>query len=488
MHSRLFRYLVALSIGVSPTLLTTMARADVARQPMLPRTVALTLDSVAPYRQTKDYRNLLTDLLFQSVMSGDQTQAARLLNEGAGVTTGSPDSPRFKTSALLVAVVNQDPEMVRLLLEHGADPDLDVLEYNDAYKTRYTTILHYAAHLGSLEIVKLLLERGANPNRNVYVTSEDTQAELKGSTKPLIIAKAKGHEPIADYLAKHGADKRDADRLHAWFPGTFWADESLTTVFTKNQNLLVSLLIGQQLIDDWKLVIAEKQQLDEARKMADQQEAERKAQEERRRQEELARRAAEEAMRQAEEAARRAEAERQALEQKLHVEEEARKAAEAAREATLEADFAASRSRELGQYVQAALKGDGGAIATHFQSLQKLDASNPDLFVRLGGFGPILDAPAIEAASGSLTGKFVTVKVKLTAKEGAGFVGILSGQALAGPWSLGATGDHPIFVTGLRKAAPGQQLFFLGRVVGIHRMAKPQAEVPALRFVANLPD
>jgi len=78
-------------------------------------------------------------------------------------------------------------EVVKLLLEHGADPNVK----NRDGKTP----LHNAASEGHLEVVKLLLERGADPN----VKDDD------GNT-PLHNAAWRGHLEVVKLLLEHGAD------------------------------------------------------------------------------------------------------------------------------------------------------------------------------------------------------------------------------------------------------------------------------------------
>jgi ankyrin repeat protein len=80
-----------------------------------------------------------------------------------------------------------DVEKARLLLDHGADIDPIDEEYQ-------STPLAYAAHWGHRELVKLLLERGADPNK----------AGAEWAT-PLAWAKRKGKREIASDLKQAGA-------------------------------------------------------------------------------------------------------------------------------------------------------------------------------------------------------------------------------------------------------------------------------------------
>jgi len=80
-----------------------------------------------------------------------------------------------------------DVEKAKLLLDFGAEIDAIDEEY-------YSTPLGYAAHFGHLELVKLLLERGADPNM-----------AGKFWATPLAWAKKKGHQEIEKRLLDAGA-------------------------------------------------------------------------------------------------------------------------------------------------------------------------------------------------------------------------------------------------------------------------------------------
>jgi ankyrin repeat protein len=94
------------------------------------------------------------------------------------------------------------PEVVRLLLERGAD--VDRVARNAQIRT---TALQAAAASGDFESARLLLAAGADPNR--------TQ---EGGFAPLHAAAARGDEPLAGLLIAHGADRSariDADKTPA---------------------------------------------------------------------------------------------------------------------------------------------------------------------------------------------------------------------------------------------------------------------------------
>jgi ankyrin repeat protein len=102
-----------------------------------------------------------------------------LLKNGAEVNTASRNAQ--KVTSLHGAVARRDVEIVRMLLEHGADPN--------ATQERGFVPLHDAAANGNLALVQLLVKHGAR----VDVKADD------GKT-PGDMATERGHKEVAEWL------------------------------------------------------------------------------------------------------------------------------------------------------------------------------------------------------------------------------------------------------------------------------------------------
>lgn len=89
---------------------------------------------------------------------------------------------------LLPASYDGNLEMVRYLVEHGADVD---------YFDNYFTSLMLACSKGNLEMVRYLVEHGADVNIQIQSNEGNTA---------LMIASAYGHFDIVRYLIRHGAN------------------------------------------------------------------------------------------------------------------------------------------------------------------------------------------------------------------------------------------------------------------------------------------
>jgi uncharacterized protein len=87
----------------------------------------------------------------------------------------------FRVMPLHSAVASKNFEIVKLLLEYGADPN--------AKQQQDITPLHQAADIGDLEMVKLLLKYNATKN-----------VRTKSGVTPVDFAKQKGYDKIVDLL------------------------------------------------------------------------------------------------------------------------------------------------------------------------------------------------------------------------------------------------------------------------------------------------
>jgi ankyrin repeat protein len=122
------------------------------------------------------------DPLIQAAHGDDSRKLRKLLRNGIDV------DPRSSAStALYIAAGN--PEKAKLLLEAGADPNVEGPE---------GTPLCFVACWGEVESVRLLLAHGADPNLIEFAD------EL--ATSPLVLSVENGHEEVARVLIAAGAD------------------------------------------------------------------------------------------------------------------------------------------------------------------------------------------------------------------------------------------------------------------------------------------
>ncbi|WP_405900319.1 ankyrin repeat domain-containing protein [Streptomyces sp. NBC_00727] len=125
-------------------------------------------------------------VLSQAAASGDDQQVAAVLSSGAPPDLRENGSGR---TALDLAVWNNHPNVVRILLAAGADPDAEMGEYGE------TTALRHSAPRRMREVAQLLLDAGANPNGRKN-TNQST---------PLILTAAQGEVEMVELLLDRGA-------------------------------------------------------------------------------------------------------------------------------------------------------------------------------------------------------------------------------------------------------------------------------------------
>jgi ankyrin len=178
------------------------AGADLrARSKVYPQTVA-PYDTQRAGREELNYTVLAGGLtpLFFAARAGDAESAALLMAAGADPNDHLPDG----TSPLVMAAYSGRSSVGAVLLDKGADP-------NDM-GTGYSP-LHAAILRSDLNLVKALLDHGANPNIRMTKgtwkrrDSEDfvLPAALIGSTPYLLAAKFLESD-ILRALKEHGAD------------------------------------------------------------------------------------------------------------------------------------------------------------------------------------------------------------------------------------------------------------------------------------------
>jgi ankyrin repeat protein len=117
------------------------------------------------------------------------TNCAKLLI-AAGANVDEPDPfGDAVTTPLTKAIRKQNADLVRLLLEHGANPNVKISEDSDV------TPIDVACESGNEEIVKILLKYNADP--------ENSDGRMFPS---IVIAAMRGHEKIVETLVLNGAD------------------------------------------------------------------------------------------------------------------------------------------------------------------------------------------------------------------------------------------------------------------------------------------
>jgi ankyrin repeat protein len=163
----------------------TASLADVARI----RDMYSVEQLLAKGADPNDIGSFATPALHWVVNYGDLELAARMLEAGADPNLRSPATG---VTPLSIALSGSNPASVALLLEHGADPNLNV-EDGD-------TPLMHAARTGFPDFVKLLVEHGAEV--------DSRQPEFGYS--PLMLAANAGDLESVEFLLSHGADPNAA--------------------------------------------------------------------------------------------------------------------------------------------------------------------------------------------------------------------------------------------------------------------------------------
>lgn len=128
---------------------------------------------------------------FCAVGMGDVAGVSRQLERDPGLLSAVTDAYSMHVSALIIAAGVGRIEIVKLLLDRGAD-----MEYAD---DDGFTALTAASVMGRVDVVRLLLDRQADVNHRT-----------KKGDIPLIEAAFNGHVEVVEMLLRHGRQDVDA--------------------------------------------------------------------------------------------------------------------------------------------------------------------------------------------------------------------------------------------------------------------------------------
>lgn len=125
--------------------------------------------------------------LIIACQSKQNVEYLRLLLEAGADPNMDPDTSIYPLA--LVALFYDDPAAIDVLLQHGARP-------------KGTGALAYAAMKGKEAMVLRLLEGGARPE----IEADAARARYHAMPSPLHVAVSHGHDSIVKLLLRHGAD------------------------------------------------------------------------------------------------------------------------------------------------------------------------------------------------------------------------------------------------------------------------------------------
>ena len=143
-------------------------------------------DSIEPIDHSENAETYARDAIHDVIEQNDIKDFERLV----GAYMNHPLGAVVLPDALRVAVIYSRVEMVKLLLKRGVNPNIPSLK---------STPLIQAASSADLELVKLLLDAGAEVN------AQDESGQTALDAAEMYTRSSEGHRTVASFLREHGA-------------------------------------------------------------------------------------------------------------------------------------------------------------------------------------------------------------------------------------------------------------------------------------------
>jgi len=161
---------------------------------------------------------------YNGVFHGEYSTVTKLLKKYPKLVSWEFNFAGYQGDSLMTATLADDPEMVKLLLTAGAEPNY--------YTDKGTTPLMTAVHYGRIKIVQLLLEAGASADQKagdgstvLHILADKYDPAIAdllipkvsnidepkdGGFTALTVALSKYHNELAFRLIRHGASLKKA--------------------------------------------------------------------------------------------------------------------------------------------------------------------------------------------------------------------------------------------------------------------------------------
>ncbi|KAK4221634.1 ankyrin repeat-containing domain protein [Podospora fimiseda] len=200
-----------------------------------------------PNSATGFYRTALQ----HAIINEDFSTARLLLQHGANVNLYVVNDTR---APLAIATELKDLNMARLLLRHGADPDGRSNKLiADSDNDTCLSPLQIAAKSGSLDILNLLLQHNAQQNRRNPIWYRGSATHIDAFLSPLQLAICSNETVVIERLLAHGADVNDRASGRTLFNPKVSLLEARQTplqlAVSKNRVEIVNILLSNTKVD-----------------------------------------------------------------------------------------------------------------------------------------------------------------------------------------------------------------------------------------------